>query len=85
MISLRDMTDMIYVYDAYCAINRALFGEAVFFGFSDGNWGTMTRMFNVIERNVADELKKDNFKEAKAILDSSLLTPEERARKLLGE
>ncbi len=45
----------------------------------------MSRVFNVIERNVVDELKKDDFNEAKAILDSSSMTPEDRAVKLLGK
>ncbi len=31
MISVKDMTDLVYVYDAYTTINKALFGEEVFF------------------------------------------------------
>ncbi len=85
MISVKDMTDLVYVYDAYTTINKALFGEEVFLGFDEGNWGAMSRVFNVIERNVVDELKKDDFNEAKAILDSSSMTPEDRAVKLLGK
>ena len=30
MISVKDMTDLVYVYDAYIAINKALFGDAMF-------------------------------------------------------
>lgn len=85
MLSIKDMTDMVYAYDAYIAINKALFGEEFYLGFYEGNWGALGRIFNVIERNVVDELKKDDFKEAKAILDSSSLTPEDRATKLLGQ
>ena len=33
MISVKDMADLVYVYDAYITINKALFGETVFLGF----------------------------------------------------
>ncbi len=58
MISVKDMADLVYVYDAYITINKALFGDAVLLGFHEGNFGTISRIFNVMERNVADELKK---------------------------
>lgn len=85
MISLKDMTDLVYVYDAYITINRALFGEAVFLGFHEGNFGAISRIFNVIERNVIEELKKDDYKKTWDILDDFSLKPEERAKKLLGK
>ena len=83
MISLKDMTEL--VYDAYITINRALFGEAVFLGFHEGNFGAISRIFNVIERNVIEELKKDDYKKTWDILDDFSLKPEERAKKLLGK
>ena len=64
---------------------RRCLAKKFFLGFDEGNWGAMSRVFNVIERNVVDELKKDDFNEAKAILDSSSMTPEDRAVKLLGK
>ncbi len=85
MISLKDMIDLVYVYDAYITINRALFGEAVFLGFHEGNFGAISRIFNVIERNVIEELKKDDYKKTWDILDDFSLKPEERAKKLLGK
>ena len=85
MISVKDMADLVYVYDAYITINKALFGDAVLLGFHEGNFGTISRIFNVMERNVADELKKDDYKATWEILDDTSIPPEERAKKLLGE
>lgn len=85
MISIKDMTDLVYVYDAYITINKALFGETVFLGFNEGNFGAISRIFNVIERNVTEELKMDDYKGTWEILDDFSLEPEERAAKLLGE
>ena len=85
MISRQDMTDLVYVYDAYIMINKALFGDTVLLGFYEGNFGAISRIFNVIERNVADGLKKDDYKTTWEILDNTSMPPEERARRLLGE
>ena len=85
MISVKDMADLVYVYDAYITINKALFGDAMLLGFHEGNFGTISRIFNVIERNVADGLKKDDYKATWEIPDDTSIPPEERAKKLLGE
>ena len=85
MISVNDMADLVYVYDAYITINKALFGDAVLLGFHEGNFGTISRIFNVIERNVADVLKKDDYKATWEILDNTSMSPEDRAKKLLGK
>ena len=85
MISVNDMAGLVYVYDAYITINKALFGEAVFLGFHEGNFGAISRIFNVIERNVIEELKKDDYKKTWDILDDFSLKPEERVKKLFGE
>ena len=85
MKDVRDMTDLVYVYDAYMAINKALFGDAMLLGFHEGNFGTISRICNVIQRNVAEKLKKDECESAWRILDNVSLTPEERARRLLGK
>lgn len=85
MISVKDMADLVYVYDAYITINKALFGDAVLLGFHEGNFGTISRIFNVMERNVADELKKDHYKATWEILDDTSTSPEDRAKKLLGK
>ena len=85
MISVKDMADLVYVYDAYITINKALFGDAMLLGFHEGNFGTISRIFNVIERNVADVLKKDDYKATWEILDNTSMSPEDRAKKLLGK
>lgn len=85
MISVKDMADLVYVYDAYITINKALFGDAMLLGFHEGNFGTISRIFNVMERNVADELKKDDYKATWEILDDTSIPPEDRAKRLLGE
>lgn len=84
MISIKDMTDLVHVYNAYIAINKALFGEAVFLGFNEGNFGAISRIFNVIERNVTEKLKMDDYKGTWEILDDFSLEPEEMAKRLLG-
>ena len=80
MVSVKDMTDLVYVYDAYITINKALFGDAVLLGFYEGNFGAISRIFNVIE-----ELKKDDYKATWEILDDTSISPEDRAKRLLGE
>ena len=85
MISVKDMTDLVYVYDAYIAINKALFGDAMFLSFHEGNFGKISRICNVIQRNVAEKLKKDECESAWKILDNISLTPEDRAKKLWGK
>ena len=85
MISVKDMADLVYVYDAYITINKALFGDAMLLGFHEGNFGTISRIFNVIERNVSDGLKKDDYKATWEILDNTSMPPEDRAKRLLGE
>ncbi len=39
----------------------------------------------MIERNVIEELKKDDYKVTWEILDDTSMPPEERAKRLLGE
>lgn len=85
MISVKDMAGLVYVYDAYITINKALFGDAMLLGFHEGNFGTISRIFNVIEQNVADGLKKDDYKVTWEILDNTSMPPEDRAKKLLGK
>ncbi len=85
MISVTDMAGLVYVYDAYITINKALFGDAMLLGFHEGNFGTISRIFNVIEQNVADGLKKDDYKVTWEILDNTSMPPEDRAKKLLGK
>lgn len=83
MIDERDMTDLIYIHDAYNVINEALFGSEMALGFNEGNFGILSRVYRVIERNVAEELKKNNGDEFCEILMDTSRTPKERAKLLL--
>lgn len=83
MISVRDMTDLIYIHDACDSLNTALLGVELMVGFHEGILGALSRIHNVIERNVAEELKKNDYKETWKIADDTSIPPEERARMLL--
>lgn len=80
---MQDMADMLYIHDAYDNLNIALFGIEMVVGFHEGNMGAMSRIHNLIERNVAEELKKNDYKRVWEIADDISKTPEERAEMLL--
>lgn len=79
------MIDLICIYDAYSALNHALFGESIAYQFHQGNFGAISRVSKIIERNCDDTLKKQDFEELYRILRDSNLTKEERAVRILGE
>ena len=84
MISERDMVDLIMIRDAYVAINEVLLGKETMVPYSYGKWGAMARIFGLIERNVTENLKAEDYKKAIEILEDGSLKAEERARMLLG-
>lgn len=54
-------------------------------GFDEGCIGALSRVYKVIAHNVCAEMRENDFaKEDEVLLDTSL-TPEERAKKLLGK
>ena len=83
MISERDMMDLVLIRDAYVAINEVLLGKETMVPYSYGEWGAMARILGLIERNVAESLKADDYKRAVEILDDGSLDAEERAKMLL--
>ena len=83
MISIRDMTDLIYIYDACDSLNTTLLGVELMVGFHEGVLGALSRIHTVIERNAAEELKKNDYKEVWNIVDNTSIPPEERAKMLL--
>jgi len=83
MVNVRDMADMIYIHDAYDSLNISLFGVEMFVGFHEGIMGAMSRIHNLIERNAAEELKKNNYEEVWKIVADTSKTAEERAEMLL--
>lgn len=84
MISIEDMTDLIYLQDAYDELSYALFGEKMALGLHDGNFGALSRIFQLIQRNAIEELKKDDCESVWRIASDTSMTPEERAKQLLG-
>lgn len=83
MVSVEDMADMIYIHEAFDNLNTSLFGVEMVVGFDEGNLGAMSRIHDLIERNVAEELKKNNYEEVWKIAEDTTKTPDERARMLL--
>lgn len=83
MVSVKDMADMIYIRDAYDSLNNSLFGVGMIVGFHEGNMGAISRIHNLIERNAAEELKKNDCEEVWKIADDTSKTAEERAEMLL--
>lgn len=83
-MDLQDMTDLIFVRDAYKAMNKSLHGEEMAFGFHEGYLGAMGRIFRVIEQNMPEKWRQDD-NNAIRILDAISLHPEERARLLLAD
>ncbi len=83
-MNVQDMADLIYIRDAYRAMNKLLHGEEIAFGFHEGCIGALGRVCRVIGKNVSPKWKKDD-NGAMEILDDTSLTPETRAEMLLEE
>lgn len=79
----QDMADLIRIRDAYESMNKSLLGKEVALLFHEGYLGELGRIFQVIDRNVSDKCKQDDDGPIK-ILDTVSLTPEERAKLVLG-
>lgn len=84
MISVENMTELIYIHDAYEEICRALLGDKLVLGFYEGNLGALSRILRLIERNAIEELRKDDNDELWKIINNRSMAPEERAKLLLG-
>ena len=83
-ISLEDMIHLVYIMDAYRELNIAFCGEEMMLGFDEGCIGSLSRVYKVIAHNVCAQMRENDFAgEDKVLLDTSL-SPEERARRLLG-
>ena len=84
-IGVEDMTHLIYIMDAYRELNIAFCGEEMMLGFDEGCIGALSRIYKVIAHDVCAVMRENDFaKEDEVLLDASL-TPEERAKKLLGK
>lgn len=83
-MDVQDMADLIYIRDAYRAMNKLLHGEEIAFGFHEGCIGALGRVCRIISKNVSHKWKKDDDG-AMGILDDISLAPEKRAEILLKE
>ena len=84
-MSVEDMTHLVYIMDAYRELNIAFCGEEMMLGFDEGCIGALSRVYKVIAHNVCAGMKENDFAgEDEVLLDTSL-TPEQRAKKLLGK
>lgn len=79
------MADLIYIRDAYKSLNRSLFGDEMILTFHEGDFGALGRVLRVIERNISEKRKKNDFKKAMKILDDISILADDRARLLLGK
>lgn len=84
MLDVRDMTELIYVHDAYNILNTTLLGKGMVVGFHEGVLGAFSRVHAVIQRNAAPNLQKDDCESVWEIVNNTSLTPEQRAKLLVG-
>lgn len=85
MLSVRDMTELIYIHEACDALNTTLLGADTAVCFHEGHLGALSRIHVVIERNAKEELKKNDYEGVWKIVDDTSLTPEQRAAMLVGD
>lgn len=84
-IGLEDMIHLVYIMDAYRKLNITCCGEEIMMGFDEGCIGALSRIYRVIEHNACEDMRKKDFKKGDKILLDDSLTPEQRAKKLLGK
>lgn len=78
-LSIRDMTELIRIHDAYKALNTALFGGEMLLMYYEGYMGALGKIYEVIDRNVLESMKPDSTE----ILADTSMEPEIRAKMLL--
>lgn len=86
VLSVKDMTHLVYVYDALKKLNELLLGAWEIHDEEGGILEEMDRVCNVIEGGVCAEIRlwgEDEMHEyLEDILDNPKMSPEERAEKL---
>lgn len=78
-MSEQDMADLIYIHDAYKALNIGLFGKEMALMFHEGAIGALGRIYQVIDNNVSENMKSVSTE----ILADTSIEPEMRAKMLL--
>lgn len=86
VLSVKDMTHLIYMYDAVKKLNKLLLGDWNIHGRENGILEELDRVCDVIEDGVCAEIRlrgEDEMYECLTdIMDNPELAPEERAKKL---
>lgn len=86
VLDVKDMTHLVYLYDAVKKINVFLLGEWDNYGRDSGVLKELDRVCRVIEDGACAEIRlrgeDENYECLTDILDNSEITPEERARLL---
>lgn len=89
ILDFKDMTHLIYVYDALKKLNKLLFGEWEIHNGKCGILGELDRVYDVIENGVCAEIRlygeDESYECLTDILDDVRRMPEERAKILTGQ
>lgn len=88
VLSFRDMTHLIYLYDAVKKLNMFLLGEWDNYDRDRGELKELDRVCKVIENGACAEIRlqgeDETYECLTDILDNSEIAPEERAKMLTG-
>lgn len=88
IFSLEDMTSLVSIYDAIKKLNIIMLGELEVHRKGEGVLGELDYVFDVIDNGICAEIEllgeEKSFEKVTYILDNNMVTPRERARKLLG-
>lgn len=89
ILTIRDMTHLVYIYDAVKSLNMVLLGDIRVHNQADGVLGALDRVFDVISNGMCSEIRQleedEIYEQLLKILDNNKMTPEERAGKLMGK
>lgn len=89
ILSLKDMETLIRIYDAVEKLHYTLFGCIEVHRKEDGILGVLDSVTDVIDHGVCAEIgllgEDETYERIVCILDHDAMTPEERARRLLGK
>lgn len=84
MLSVKDMTDLLYIHAACDKLNITLLGTEQMVGYHGGVLGALSRIHGIIERNALEELKKNDYESVWKIVEDTSLTMEQQAEMLVG-
>ncbi|MCI8339422.1 MAG: hypothetical protein HFH62_12240 [Lachnospiraceae bacterium] len=85
MLDLKDMTELLYIHDAFDKLNTILLGTELLVCTDEGILGAFSRIHAVIERNISTTFKESDCQDIWKVADNTSLTPEQRAKILLED